>query len=112
MKTALLLASLTIGATLFASEILPSHAGSFRCRCLHEGCKESSLTEVELLLDQVHDRLVINYGDEIQSGAPARTSHRGGAVTYTLASRGTVGFSSNGEMKFGWGKLWTCKRTP
>ncbi len=112
MKVAFPLAALFLASAGFASEILPEHSGHFRCRCLHDGCKESSLTDVKLVLDQAGNRLAIDYGNEIQSGAPARTTFSDGAVTYTLPSRGNVSFTGSGEMKFGWGKLWTCRRLP
>jgi len=112
MKIALVVLCLSIGGAAFGTEILSEHAGRFRCQCLHEGCKATRIPNVDLLVDHAHDRLAILYGDETQSGAPARITYPDGSVTYTLASRGTVSFSAGGAMKFGWGKLWTCQRLP
>lgn len=112
MKKTLFLAFMMTASASFATEILPEHNGRFRCRCLHESCKEKPPSDVNLLIEHAGDRVAIDYGNETQSGAPARTTHSNGAVTYTLASRGNVSFNASGEMQFGWGKLWTCQRLP
>lgn len=102
----------TLANLAFGTEILTSHVGKYRCLCLHEGCKSVAAREVRIHIDAAQDRLAINYGEETQSGAPARTIHTEGSVLYTLASGGKVGFTSDGELNFGWGKLWTCHRLP
>ena len=101
-----------MAANSFATEILPEHNGHFHCRCLHKGCNEKPPSDVNILIEQSGDRLAIDYGNETQSGPPARTTFGDGSVTYTLASRGNVSFTASAEMRFGWGKLWTCQRLP
>lgn len=110
MKKALFLFLISMAYPSFATEILSAHSGSYRCQCLHEACKNKRPNDVHLKVDSNANRLEIDYGDEIQSGAPSRSVTPDGAVTYFLASRGNVSFTKDAEMKFGWGKLWTCHR--
>ncbi len=97
-----------VSVPLSATEILPEHSGQFLCQCQNEVCKDKKNPEIQL--DTVRDRLVINHGEEIHSGAPARTRFKDGETRYSLASGANLSFSKENEMLFGWGKIWSCRR--
>lgn len=92
------------------SIIKEAHAGSFTCVCSHDGCS-SPLERVRIVLDRASNLMTVDYGNEVHSGAPARIADKAsGDTTYNLATDSKVGFKADGQMAFGWGRLWTCAR--
>lgn len=91
--------------------INPEHAGAYDCVCTDKYCDSQLGKLVQIAIEADPPWLAVDYGEDLHSGTPTRTvDKKTGFVSYYLASGANVGFTTDGRIWFGLGKIWTCTK--